>query len=74
MIGKIFDGAAIVLAAVLTLCTFLLLFLPWNSILPSAPAKSSAAPAVAPGVVYVDTGAEKRAAGAAGNNVQSPPK
>jgi hypothetical protein len=59
MIGKIFEHAGIVLAALVTLCTFLLLFLPWNTIAPPAPAKPAAAP---PAVVYVQTGIEKPAA------------
>jgi hypothetical protein len=50
MIGKIFDSAGIFLAAVLTLCGFLLLFLPWKQALniPDAPA-----PKPTSGEVYV---------------------
>jgi len=59
MIGKIFEHAGIVLAALVTLCTFLLLLLPWNSISPPPPAKAGAA---SPGEVYVQTGLEKPAA------------
>jgi hypothetical protein len=58
MIGKIFEHAGIVLAALVTLCTFLLLLLPWNSIVPPAPAKTAAAP----GVVYVQMSLGKSAA------------
>ena len=46
MLGKFFDGAGILLAGVLTLCAFLLLFLPWKKALnipdppPAKPASS----------------------------------
>ena len=52
MIGKIFDNAGIFLAAVLTLCGFLLLFLPWKA----AFSPTTATPASTQGVVYVGTG------------------
>ena len=55
MLGKIFDSAGIFLAAVLTLCGFLLLFLPWNAALSPRPAK----PSTGPGVIYVTTGPAK---------------
>ena len=44
MLGKFFDGAAILLAGVLTLCAFLLLFLPWKKALniPDPPPAKSA--------------------------------
>jgi hypothetical protein len=44
MLGKFFDGAGILLAGVLTLCAFLLLFLPWKKALniPDPPPAKSA--------------------------------
>jgi uncharacterized SAM-binding protein YcdF (DUF218 family) len=55
MLGKFFDSAGIFLAAVLTLCGFLLLFLPWNAALSPRPARQAASP----GVIYVTTGPAK---------------
>jgi hypothetical protein len=60
MIGRIFDSAGIILAAVLTLCGFLLLFLPWDAAFAPAPSK----PSTAPSIVYVSTGAAKKPADA----------
>lgn len=56
MLGKIFDGAGIFLAAVLTLCAFALLFLPWKKALniPDPPPQKATA-----GEVYVDVNVAK---------------
>jgi uncharacterized membrane protein YozB (DUF420 family) len=69
MIGKIFEHAGIVLAALVTLCTFLLLFLPWSTIIPPAPAKTVAAP----GVVYVQMSLGKPAAKDRGTDARPHP-
>ena len=55
IIGKFFDHAGIFLAAVLTLCGFLLLFLPWNKALNLPEAR----PDQPKGVVYVDMSLSK---------------
>jgi hypothetical protein len=65
MIGKIFDSAGIFLAAVLTLCGFLLLFLPWKAAL----APASTTQASTRGVVYVETGIAKKSP-----SPQAPPR
>lgn len=70
MLGKIFDGAGIFLAAVLTLCAFALLFLPWKKALniPDPPPQSAAT-----SVVYVSVGATaKTPQNAAAPVVQKP--
>ena len=58
MLGKFFDGAGIFLAAVLTLCAFLLLFLPWKKALniPDPPPQKASS-----GEVYVNVDVEKQA-------------
>ena len=59
IIGRIFDNLGILLAAVLTLCGFLMFFLPWKQALSvrivDAPQKPS-------GEVFVSVPAEKPAA------------
>jgi len=56
IIGRIFDNLGIFLAAVLTLCGFLLLFMPWKQALS---VKIVAAPPKPSGEVFVTVPSEK---------------
>lgn len=52
-IGRIFDNLGIVLAAVLTVCGFLLLFMPWKQALS---AEMQPRPSANSGEVFVNVG------------------
>jgi len=71
MLGKFFDGAGILVAGVMTLCAFLLLFLPWKKALniPDPPPAKSAS-----SEVYVMVGMPAKAQQKQASPAIQPPK